>query len=69
LIASAQQDRLHIEAERYAAALIAVGTTTQFKQHDHVSHDAMATHLDALSDVVTFLKRHMHKAMDAPRAY
>jgi acetyl esterase len=62
LIATAKNDCMHIEAEEYAAALIAVGITTEFKQHRHVSHDEMAAYPEALQDVAAFFRKYLFKA-------
>jgi acetyl esterase len=59
LIASAEHDILHLEAERYAAALIAAGVPTQMTRHRNASHYALAAHLPALDDVAVFFKRRL----------
>jgi acetyl esterase len=57
LIASAEHDILHVEAEQYAAALIAAGVPTQITRYREVSHRALATHRPALDEVAVFFRR------------
>jgi len=57
LIASAERDILHVEAEQYAAALIAAGVPTQITRYRDVSHRALATHRPALDEVAVFFRR------------
>lgn len=59
LIASAEHDLLHIEAEKYAGELIAAGVPTEITRHPKASHQALATHPGALADVVTFLRKRL----------
>ena len=59
LIASAQHDLLHIEAEKYASELIAAGVPTEVTRHVNASHNALATHPAALADVVTFFRKRL----------
>jgi acetyl esterase len=59
LIASAEHDVLHVEAERYAAALIAAGVRTEITRHLNVSHYALAAHKPALDDVAVFFRRRL----------
>jgi acetyl esterase len=59
LIASAQHDLLHIEAEKYASELIAVGVPTEVTRHVNASHNALATHPAALADVVAFFRKRL----------
>ena len=54
LIASAQNDLLHLEAEKYASALISAGVPTQVTRHANASHQALACHPQALKDVAVF---------------
>ena len=42
LIASAEHDLLHIEAEKYAGELIAAGVPTEVTRHGKASHQALA---------------------------
>jgi acetyl esterase len=59
LIASAQHDLLHVEAEKYAGALIAAGVSTEVTRHRNASHGALATHSAALADVVSFFRKQL----------
>lgn len=59
LIASAEHDVLHVEAERYAAALIAAGIHTEITRHLNVSHYGLAAHRPALDDVAVFFRRRL----------
>lgn len=63
LVASAEHDVLHVEAERYAAALIATGVHTEITRHLNVSHYALAAHVPALDDAAVFFRRRL---ADAP---
>jgi acetyl esterase/lipase len=62
LIASAEHDLLHIEAEKYAGELIAAGIPTEVTRHCKASHHGLATHPGALHDVVTFFKKRLSRA-------
>ena len=62
LIASAHHDLLHIEAERYGAALIEAGVPVEVTRHRDTSHHAIASYPQALADVVDFLQRRLRKA-------
>jgi acetyl esterase/lipase len=57
MIASAQNDLLHLEAEKYATALIDAGVPTQVTRHANASHQALASHPQALKDVASFFGR------------
>jgi len=57
LIASAENDLLHLEAEKYATALISAGVPTQATRHARASHQALACHPQALKDVVGFFRK------------
>lgn len=59
LIASAQHDLLHVEAEKYAGLLIAAGVSTEVTRHRNASHGALATHSAALADVVSFFRKQL----------
>jgi acetyl esterase len=59
LIASAQHDLPHIEAEKYAGELIAAGVPTEVTRHVNASHNALAADPAALADVVTFFKKRL----------
>jgi acetyl esterase len=54
LICSVQSDRLHVEAERYASALISAGVPTQVIRYRHTTRQTVALHRETLSDVVSF---------------
>jgi acetyl esterase len=56
-IASAQHDVLHVEAERYAALLIAAGVSTEFVRYMNVSHETLVMHRPTISDVSSFLRK------------
>jgi acetyl esterase len=64
LIASAQHDMLHVEAEKYANELIAAGVPTQVTRHSKASHAALASHPAALADVVSFFQHRLAVAPD-----
>lgn len=59
LIASAERDILHVEAELYAAALIAAGVPTEMTRHRNVSHFSLAGHVPVLRDVARFFRRRL----------
>jgi acetyl esterase len=59
LIASAQHDLLHVEAEKYASELIAAGVPTEVTRYRNVAHHALGTHPAALADVVGFFKKRL----------
>jgi acetyl esterase/lipase len=56
LIATAQNDVLHVEAEKYAGSLIEAGVETQVVRYPSVSHAALAEHTPALQDAVRFFQ-------------
>ncbi|HEY3600037.1 MAG TPA: alpha/beta hydrolase [Paraburkholderia sp.] len=56
LIATAQNDVLHVEAEKYAGNLIAAGVLTQVVRYPSVSHAALASHPAALQEAVQFFQ-------------
>ncbi len=56
LIATAQNDVLHVEAEKYASHLIAAGVLTQVVRYPSVSHAALADHPAALQEAVRFFQ-------------
>jgi acetyl esterase len=62
LIASAEHDLLHIEAEKYASELIAAGVPTEVTRHCKTSHQALVTHPDVLADVVAFFRKRLARA-------
>ncbi|WP_296001517.1 alpha/beta hydrolase [Rugamonas sp.] len=65
LIASAEYDQLHVEADKYAAVLIAAGIPTEVTRHRHASHDAIANDAAVLADVGAFFKKRLAKAQRA----
>ncbi|MGF6934155.1 acetyl esterase [Paraburkholderia sp. UCT70] len=56
LIATAQNDVLHVEAEKYASNLIDAGVQTQVVRFPSVSHAALADHPSALQEAVRFFQ-------------
>ncbi|MCX5538778.1 alpha/beta hydrolase [Paraburkholderia sp. CNPSo 3076] len=56
LIVTAQNDVLHIEAEKYASRLIDAGVRTQVVRYPSVSHANLAAHPAALSEAVRFFQ-------------
>jgi acetyl esterase len=56
LIVTAQNDVLHIEAEKYASRLIDAGVRTQVVRYPSVSHAQIATYPAALREAVRFFK-------------
>ncbi|MGV2292914.1 alpha/beta hydrolase [Trinickia sp. YCB016] len=56
LIVTAQNDVLHVEAEKYAGNLIGAGVLTQVIRFPSVSHAALAQHTPALQEVVRFFQ-------------
>jgi acetyl esterase len=61
LIASAQHDSLRVEAETYAAALTRAGVLTEVRRYTETSRDDLATHAEALADLVAFLQRQLRE--------
>jgi acetyl esterase/lipase len=59
LIASAEHDVLHVEAEKYASELINAGVPTQVTRFASTSHAALATHPAALAEAVAFFQRRL----------
>lgn len=68
LIATAQCDVLHVEAEKYAAALIAAGVPTQVTRHADLTHAQLPTHTPALAEAAEFLGRRLAPRTRRPRA-
>ncbi len=56
LIITAQNDVLHVEAEKYASSLIDAGVLTQVVRYPSVSHAALAGHPAALQEAVRFFQ-------------
>ncbi|MGP8434977.1 alpha/beta hydrolase [Paraburkholderia fungorum] len=61
LIASVQNDQLHVEAERYASELIAAGVPTEVTRYVNTSHTTVSTHPEALADLAVFFQRRLAK--------
>lgn len=59
LIASAQNDLLHIEAEKYASVLIAAGVPTQVTRYPNASHGDLSHHAAALDDIAMFFRQRL----------
>ncbi|GAB7539904.1 alpha/beta hydrolase [Burkholderia sp. 3C] len=55
LIATAQNDVLHVEAERYAARLIEAGVLVQVIRYPDVTHAELGGYAPALQEAVRFL--------------
>ena len=56
LVITAQNDVLHVEAEKYASSLIDAGVLTQVVRYPSVSHAAIAEHPAALEEAVRFFQ-------------
>jgi acetyl esterase len=56
LIVTAQNDVLHIEAEKYASRLIDAGVRTQVVRYPRISHAQIANDAAALSEAVRFFR-------------
>ncbi len=56
LIVTAQNDVLHVEAEKYASNLIAAGVHTQVVRYPSVSHAGIASYPAALQEVTRFFQ-------------
>lgn len=56
LIITAQNDLLHLEAEKYAGNLIGAGVLTQVTRFRSVSHRELAQHVPALREIVGFFR-------------
>ena len=56
LIVTAQNDVLHVEAEKYASRLIDAGVRTQVVRYPSVSHAQIASHPAALAESVRFFQ-------------
>lgn len=56
LIVTAQNDVLHVEAEKYAGCLIESGVLTQVIRYPDMTHAALATHAPAFDEAVRFLQ-------------
>ncbi|MGU7784259.1 alpha/beta hydrolase [Burkholderia sp. PU8-34] len=58
-IASVEHDPLHVEAEHYAASLIAAGIPTECARYANTTRAGIATHAPALLAAGGFLQRHL----------
>jgi acetyl esterase len=56
-IASAENDLMHVEAEKYAAELIAAGVPTTVTRYRNVAHNELASRREVLSDVAAFFTK------------
>jgi acetyl esterase/lipase len=59
LIATAEFDVLHNEAEKYAASLIAAGVHTQVARFAGVKHAGLGKHPPVLCEITEFLRRRL----------
>ncbi|WP_044563988.1 alpha/beta hydrolase [Azospirillum sp. B4] len=59
LIVTAQNDVLHVEAEKYAGQLIGAGVPTEVTRFPRVSHADLATNPAALAAIANFLGRRL----------
>ncbi|CAN7710728.1 alpha/beta hydrolase [Caballeronia sp. LjRoot31] len=59
LIASAENDRLRVEAEKYGSELIAAGVPTEVTRYKSASHDSLASHPGALTDIGMFFRKRL----------
>ncbi len=63
LIASAEHDLLHIEAEKYAGELIAAGVPTEVTRHVQGFASRASRRIRArFADVVTFFRKRLSRA-------
>ncbi|MFZ6708776.1 alpha/beta hydrolase [Undibacterium sp. TC9W] len=58
-IATAEHDVLHVEAEKYAAALITVGVPVQVARFAGIKHASLPEHQPVLVEVADFLRRRL----------
>jgi acetyl esterase len=65
-IASAQNDLMHIEAEKYAAELIAAGVPTAVTRYGNVAHNELASRQEVLADVAAFFSKRLGDASKHP---
>ncbi|WP_206996210.1 alpha/beta hydrolase [Trinickia mobilis] len=56
-IASAENDLMHVEAEKYAAELISAGVPTTVTRYQNVAHNELASRQEVLADVAAFFNR------------
>ena len=64
-IATAEHDVLHVEAEKYAAELIAAGVPTQVARYAGIRHGSLREHEPALNELALFLHRRLHVMPEA----
>lgn len=64
LIITAECDVLHIEAEKYAAALIDAGVPTQVSRLPKLKHRELPSNEKTFSDITYFLQRHFKVTAD-----
>ncbi|AJX13033.1 MULTISPECIES: alpha/beta hydrolase [Burkholderia] len=58
-IATVEHDPLHIEAEHYAASLIAAGVPTEYARYANTTRASIATHPPTVLAASGFLQRHL----------
>ncbi|MFT4436550.1 alpha/beta hydrolase [Caballeronia sp. 15715] len=58
-IATAGNDILHVEAEKYSYELIAAGVPTEATRYGDVTHNSLVSHRPAIDDMVEFFKRRL----------
>ena len=58
-IATAQNDLLHVEAEKYAARLSSAGVPTKVVRYASASHEKVASELQPLHDAVSFFQKRL----------
>ena len=58
-IATAQNDLLHVEAEKYAARLSSAGVPTKVVRYASASHEKVASELQPLHDAVSFFQNRL----------
>lgn len=66
LIATAEFDVLHNEAEKYAASLIAAGVHTQVARFVGIKHAGLRKHPPVLYEIVEFLRRRLAASPELP---
>jgi acetyl esterase len=66
LIATAEFDVLHNEAEKYAASLIAAGVHTQVARFAGIKHAGLCKHPPVLYEIVEFLRRRLAASPELP---
>jgi acetyl esterase len=62
LVVTAQNDVLHVEAEKYASCLIDAGVPTQVRRFPDITHAALADHPPALLEATRFFQCRFHAA-------